>query len=57
LPVSFFVGGAVVATIFYVLLGMVRASSLQKLSDTVLRRYLLTGVVLLLILLLTAQWV
>ena len=56
-PVSFFVSGAALAIIFYVLLGMVRASSLQKLSDTVLKRYLVTGAALLFIVLVSAQWV
>lgn len=56
-PISFFVSGAALAIIFYVLLGMVRASSLQKLSDTVLKRYLVTGAALLFIVLVSAQWV
>ena len=56
-PISFFVSGAALAIIFYVLLGMVRAASLQRLSGVVLRRYLLTGAALLIIILATAQWV
>ena len=45
-------GGAV-----YTVIGMMRASLLQKLSRGVLRRYLLLGVGLSLLLLLTAQWI
>lgn len=57
LPISFLVSGALMAIVFYVLLGMVRAASLQKLSAIVLRRYLISGAALLLLILLTAQWV
>ena len=57
LPISFLVSGTSIAILFYVLLGMLRASSLQKLSGVVLKRYLLTGGALLTLILLTAQWV
>ncbi len=57
LPTSFFVNAAVMAVLFYTVIGMMRASLLQKLSRGVLRRYLLLGVGLSLLLLLTAQWI
>ena len=57
LPSSFYVNAAIVATCFYVFLGVVRASYLHKLSRTVLNRYVITGGALLVILLVTAQWI
>ncbi len=57
LPTSFFVNAAVTSVLFYTIIGMMRASLLQKLSRGVLRRYLLVGCVLSLLLLLTAQWI
>lgn len=57
LPTSFFVSAAVMAILFYLFLGVVRASMLHKLSKVVLRRYIATSGVFLLLLYITAKWI
>lgn len=56
LPISFFVSAALFTLAFYLYLGLSRIHLLDKLSDTVLRRYLAIGAALSLTLLLTATW-
>lgn len=57
LPTSFYVNAAAIALMFYMLLGLLRADLLKKLTTLVLRRYVLLGGVLLLVIFLTARWV
>ena len=57
LPTSFKVNAAVLAVLFYVFLGLVRASLLQRLTQEVLRRYVLIGGGLIFLLFVTAQWI
>ncbi|NQV12177.1 hypothetical protein HQ524_02350 [Candidatus Uhrbacteria bacterium] len=57
LPTSFFVNAAASTLVFYVFLGIMRASFLQRLSKVVLKRYAIAGSVLLLLLFVTARWV
>lgn len=57
LPTSFFVNAAASTLVFYVFLGIMRASFLQRLSKVMLKRYAVTGTVLLILLFITARWV
>ncbi len=56
LPTSFVANAAAFATCLYVYLGLMRAHVLEKLSRTVVRRYALTGMLLLAVIFGTAQW-
>jgi hypothetical protein len=57
LPTSFFVNAAASTLVFYVFLGIMRAFFLQRLSSVVLKRYTMIGVLLTLLLFVTARWV
>lgn len=57
LPIGFWIGAALVMVVAYMLVGLVRARWLKKLSHTVIRRYVIVGSLLLLFILLTARWV
>jgi len=57
LPTSFYVNAAATALVFYMFLGMMRAELLQRLSKEVIRRYVILGFILLLILFVTARWI
>lgn len=56
LPTSFMVNGAVLAIFFYMFLGISRAHILERLSKVVLRRYLLSGILGIILLLITTKW-
>lgn len=56
LPTSFLVGGALLALTYYVVVGFMRAHALGSLDKVVVRRYALTSLVSLVILLATARW-
>ena len=57
LPTSFLSNAAGFAVILYVFLGLSRAGALDKLSKTVMLRYLLIGSALLLAIFATARWI
>ncbi|HJN85473.1 MAG TPA: hypothetical protein QF873_04140 [Patescibacteria group bacterium] len=57
LPTSFFVNAAASTLVFYVFLGIMRASFLQRLSKVVLKRYAMLGIFMLILLFVTARWV
>jgi hypothetical protein len=56
LPSGFFTGAAFLTIIFYVLLGLTRAHVLRTLSQTVLKRYLTVGSLLLIATVLSTSW-
>jgi hypothetical protein len=56
LPTGFIVSGSIFATLFYMYLGLSRAHVLEKLNREVLMRYVVTGIVFISIIMLTAQW-
>jgi len=57
LPTSFLSNAAGFAVVLYTFLGLSRADALEKLSKTVLLRYLSIGAVLLLAIFATARWI
>ncbi|MFC1788126.1 hypothetical protein ACFLZY_02820 [Patescibacteria group bacterium] len=57
LPTGFYTNAAVLALCFYVLLGLTRAHFLNRLTRTVLKRYLILGAVLLVVIVGTAKWI
>lgn len=57
LPTSFMSNAAAFAVFFYLFLGLSRAHLLEKLTSSVLRRYLTIGSLLLLVIFATARWV
>ncbi len=56
LPTSFLVGGALLALSYYVITGFMRAHALGSLDTVVVRRYALTSLLSLAVLLTTARW-
>lgn len=56
LPTSFVTNAAAFATLFYCYLGLMRAHVLERLSAKVVRRYAYSGVGLLLVIFVSAQW-
>lgn len=56
LPTSFVTNAAAFTTLLYCYLGLMRAHVLEKLSSKVVRRYAVTGVLLLAVIFGTAQW-
>lgn len=56
LPTSFLVNGAVLAIFYYVFLGISRAHILERLSKVVLRRYVGSGILGIILLLITTKW-
>ena len=57
LPTGFYVNAAALCVCLYMYLGIARAHILDKLSKVVARRYILTGIVFLLLLFLSARWI
>ncbi|RMD51156.1 hypothetical protein D6827_02745 [Candidatus Parcubacteria bacterium] len=57
LPVSFMANAAVISILLYMFLGLSRARILRKLTKVVLKRYLVIGSILLIIIFSTARWV
>lgn len=57
LPTSIFVGGAVVAVVYYLAASVLRASIEKRVTARLIRRYAAAGLGLLLLLLLTARWI
>ncbi|OGL83255.1 hypothetical protein A3B32_02055 [Candidatus Uhrbacteria bacterium RIFCSPLOWO2_01_FULL_53_9] len=57
LPTSFFVDAALISVAFYVLLGVLRARLLQRLSELAMRRYAYGGGALAALILFTAKWI
>jgi hypothetical protein len=57
MPTSFFVNAAIVSVGFYVFLGVIRTSLLQRLSGVALRRYTIAGGLFLLVILFSAKWI
>lgn len=57
LPTSFFVNAGVLTVFYYMYIGLARAHVLEKLTKTVLRRYVVTGAILSLALFITATWI
>lgn len=57
LPTSFVTGAAAFTIALYVYLGLARAHVLEKLSKVVLRRYLIIGSLLLMVIFGTARWI
>lgn len=57
LPTTFLTNAAILAILFYLFLGISRAQSLAKLSRPLLSRYLSVGAVMLVAVIVTAQWV
>ncbi len=56
LPTMYITDGALVAVLYYMYLGLSRANLSSKLSKTVVRRYITVGTLMILAILLTAQW-
>jgi hypothetical protein len=56
LPTGFYTNAAFIALVAYLFLGLTRARFVEKLSRPVVRRYVVTGVVLLTFILGTSQW-
>lgn len=57
LPTGFYTAAAILTLFFYLFLGLMRAHFLDKLSALVLRRYLLTSVILLVVVLIFSRWI
>ncbi len=57
LPIVAITSGAMIAVLFYMYLGLCRAALLAKLSKMVVRRYLVIGTLMLLAIILTAEWI
>lgn len=56
LPTSFLTNAAAFATLLYCYLGLMRAHVLERLNSQVVKRYVISGIVLLLLIFGTAQW-
>jgi hypothetical protein len=56
LPTVYVTDGALVAVLYYMYLGLSRANLSSKLSKTVIRRYITVGSLMVVAILLTAQW-
>lgn len=57
LPISFMSNAAIFSIFLYMFLGLSRGHVLDKLTSTVLKRYIITGFVFLIFILLSARWV
>jgi hypothetical protein len=57
LPTSFMTNAAIFTTALYLFLGLSRAHVLDKLTSTVLKRYLITGGLLLIVVFATSRWI
>ncbi len=56
LPSGFYSNAAIITILFYAFLGLTRGQATHKLSKTVLRRYLLISLVLLIMIVATSKW-
>lgn len=57
LPTAMFVGGGMVGVVYYLAANLMRGGPGKKLSERLIRRYVIVGLALMALLLITARWV